>query len=163
MCSNHNIIKSHFSPAFLFQNHQSSPSRRTIERPGARRRPKTPSAIQGSIKEGVDQEQQVQGEIVCHNQTSCCVQMCDPWPTVLAVEQLRKRHGLSVIEQKKKASYSYVAAPEYLACPTTKQKNIKIQVIWNLWPGACGKEKELSPIIWLMTNARPEACDCVSV
>ena len=64
--------------------------------------------------------------------------MCAPWVRVSAVEQLRTRHGLSVIDKNKtiNVGYPYVAAPECLACATTKQKNIKIKVIWNLWPHA---------------------------
>ena len=75
------------------RSHQSSPSRRTIERPGAWRRPEKPSALQGSLEERVRQEQQGQGEIVCHGRMSCCVQMCVPWPRVLAVENSKEDTG----------------------------------------------------------------------
>ena len=60
------------------------------------------SAIQGSLEEGVGQEQQGQGEIVCHGLTSCCGQMWAPWPRVLAVEQIKTRHGSSMIDKNKK-------------------------------------------------------------
>ena len=44
------------------------------------------SALQGSLEEGVGQEQQGQGEIVYHRLTSCRGQlMCAPWSRVLTI------------------------------------------------------------------------------
>ena len=136
-------------------------------------------ARSSSLERGDDQEHQVPSKLPLRKEwaknnkvevrlfaTSERVVACRCAPAEsLAIEQLKMRHGISVIHKNKNKRGLSACSDSWVVRNNTKQNkyspgNLE-PVTTRGWPQK--NQQHLSPVVWLTTNVRPQACACVSV